>query len=236
VCALSLVSHVNADGDIIHAWLAHYLALGVTRFHLVVHGSPEENATLLSLRDEYPIEIRDAYEGVYVSKEKGRRLERVLDTLSGEWVLLVDSNEFVEVPLDSVGATIQSLERAGADALAAPMVQRIRADGSLGSPPVIADPFGEFPRCAPDLYRAMGVDASINKFPLIRRQRGRRINAGIHTPPDGAKPVLHRVDDRDSRVLAGWMTVRLTAELLLRAQAGGYRARGAARPCRPASN
>ncbi len=53
---------------------------------------------------------------------------------------------------------------------------------------MIADPFGEFPLCAPDLYRAMGVDASINKFPLIRRQRGRRINAGIHIPPDGAKP------------------------------------------------
>jgi Glycosyl transferase family 2 len=179
---------VNADGDIIRAWLEHYRALGVSHFRLVVHGPPEENAALLGLREEFRLEIVDTYGGVYTPGEKGRRLEPILDTLADQWVLLVDSDEFVELPLDSLEATIEALEHARADALAAPMVQRIRRDGSLDSPSVIADPFGEFPLCAPDLYRNMGVRASTAKFPLVRRGRGRRFNPGFHDPPEGAVP------------------------------------------------
>ncbi len=130
----------------------------------------------------------DSYEGVYTPGEKGRRLAPILDTLADQWVLLVDSDEFLELPLESLEATIEALEHARADALAAPMVQRIRRDGSLDSPSVIADPFGEFPLCAPDLYRNMGVRASTDKFPLVRRGRGRRFNPGFHDPPEGAVP------------------------------------------------
>jgi hypothetical protein len=148
---ISLVSQVNADGDIVRAWLEHYRAIGVSHFRLVVHGPPEENATLLELRDEFRLEILDSYEGIYTPGEKGRRLERILDTLADHWVLLVDSDEFLELPLGSLEATIAALEHARADALAAPMVQRIRQDGSLESPAVIVDPFREFPLCAPDL-------------------------------------------------------------------------------------
>jgi len=185
---LSLVSHVNADGDIVRAWLEHYRALGVSHFRLVAHGPPEENATLLGLRGEFHVEILDSYEEPYTPGEKGRRLAPILDTLADEWVLLVDSDEFLELPLGTLEATVAALEHARADALAAPMVQRIRQDGSLESPAVIADPFGEFPLCAPDLYRNMGVRASIDKFPLVRRGRGRRFNPGFHDPPEGAVP------------------------------------------------
>ena len=35
---VDLVCHVRGDGDLLHAWLDHYLALGVTRFHFIAHG------------------------------------------------------------------------------------------------------------------------------------------------------------------------------------------------------
>ena len=73
--------------------------------------------------------------------------------------------------------------------MAAPMLQRLKSDGSLDSPPVIEDPFQIFPSCSVDLYRRMGVQAEIFKFPLFYCERGTElVEEGNHYPPRGLPP------------------------------------------------
>ena len=47
--SLKLFSHVNADSDLIEAWLRYYLRLGMDEFHLILHGPAQENQRLLEL-------------------------------------------------------------------------------------------------------------------------------------------------------------------------------------------
>jgi glycosyltransferase involved in cell wall biosynthesis len=192
---LRLFSHINGDGDLIEAWLHYYLRLGVECFHLIVHGTPVENERLLAIKDRYPITIEDSYQGPFPAPisgqkshitEKKKRLDALLARHTGEWILLVDSDEFVEFPYRDIQETIRYLESADANLMAAPMLQRLRSDGSLDSPPVIEDPFQIFPLCSMDLYRRMGVKAEIFKFPLFYCQRGTElVEEGNHYPPRG---------------------------------------------------
>jgi glycosyltransferase involved in cell wall biosynthesis len=196
---LRLFSHVNADSDLIEAWLNYYLRLGVDWFHLVVHGPPEENEKLLAIKDSYPITIEDTYEGPFPAPirdanklnntEKKNRLDALLARHTGQWVLLVDSDEFVEFPYQDIPETIRKLESANANLMAAPMLQRLRSDGSLDSPPVIDDPFPVFPLCSLDLYWRMGVRADVFKFPLFYCASGTELlDEGNHHPPRGLEP------------------------------------------------
>jgi hypothetical protein len=185
-----VVSHINADGDIVQAWLDYYLALGAGSFHLIVHGPHAENARLYELLDSYPIHVEDAYEGEFTADEKRRRCNAVLATLKRRWVLFVDSDEFVEFPYD-LPTTIRVLKRWGANTLSAPMVQRFRLDGSLDTPAVVDDPFRYFPGCSVDLYRQMGVNAGIAKYPLFFCGDSTALmEGGNHHPPHGTSSVL----------------------------------------------
>jgi glycosyltransferase involved in cell wall biosynthesis len=187
--SLILLSHVNADSDLIEAWLKYYLRLGVDQFHLVVHGTPEENDRLLAVKDSYPITIEDSYGGAFDGDEKKRRLDSVLARYTGQWIVLVDSDEFVEFPYQDIPATIQKLEFAHANVMTAPMLQRLTADGSLETPPIIDDPFQMFPLCSVELYRRMGVKADIFKFPLFFCASGTQLaQEGNHFPPLGRDP------------------------------------------------
>jgi hypothetical protein len=164
---LALVSHVNGDGDLLEAWFEYYRRLGVSSFHLIVHGPREENGRLYALRDSYPVSIEDAYEGPFDSREKKRRLNSLLARMRGQWILLVDSDEFVEFPYVKISTTIRMIRLTGKNALFAPMVQHLTLDGSLDTPAVIEDPFHAFPLCSIDLYQKMGVQAEIRKYPLF---------------------------------------------------------------------
>jgi len=196
--SLRLFSHINGDGDLIEAWLNYYLRLGVDWFHLILHGSPAENEKLLVIKDRYPVTIEDSYQGPFPAPisgqkshitEKKKRLDALLARHTGQWVLLVDSDEFVEFPYSDIKETIRNLESAKANLMAAPMLQRLRTDGSLDSPPVIEDPFQIFPLCSMDLYRRMGVKAEIFKFPLFYCAPGTElVEEGNHYPPRGTEP------------------------------------------------
>ena len=187
--SLKLISHVNSDSDLIEAWLKYYLRLGVDRFHLVVHGTPDENARLLAIKDSYPITIEGTYEGPFHTDEKKSRLNAVLALYPQQWILLVDSDEFVEFPYQDIPETICQLNLANANVMAAPMLQRLTIDGSLETPPVIDDPFEAFPLCSVDLYRRMGVKANNFKFPLSFCVNGTRLReGGNHFPPLGCEP------------------------------------------------
>lgn len=188
-----LVSHINGDGDLLQAWLDYYLQLGVSRFHLIVHGAKADNERLFALKASYPIVIEDAYEGEFLAQEKHRRLCSLLARMRGQWIVLVDSDEFVEFPYAQLSATIGILRLLGANALSAPMVQRVSRDGSLDSPPILTDPFGVFPLCSVDLYQRMGVQASISKYPLFWCGDLTAVSdAGNHYPPNGERTILYR--------------------------------------------
>jgi glycosyltransferase involved in cell wall biosynthesis len=196
--SLRLFSQVNGDSDLIEAWLNYYLRLGVDWFHLIVHGPPVENERLLAIKDSYPLTIEETYEGPFpapisadtpTNTEKKKRLDALLARHTGQWILLVDSDEFVEFPYENIPATIRKLESANANVMAAPMLQRLTADGSLETPPRIDDPFEVFPLCSVDVYRRMGVKAEIFKFPLFYCVSGTElVEEGNHYPPLGPEP------------------------------------------------
>ena len=93
---LRLYSHVNADGDLLNAWFRHYRRLGVTSFHLIVHGSRTENSRLHELTGQHPVIVEDSYEGEFDVREKQRRLNRLLMRDAGQWVVIADSDRSEE--------------------------------------------------------------------------------------------------------------------------------------------
>lgn len=187
--SLKLFSHVNADSDLIEAWLRYYVRLGIDRFHLVVHGSAEVNGRLLELVKSYPIAIEDMYEGPFDSDQKKKKLDGLLARNPEQWVLLVDSDEFVEFPYGDIPETIRILSSANANVMAAPMLQRLTEDGSLDTPSVIEEPFKMFPLCSVNLYREMGMKGDIFKFPLFYCGKDTRLmEEGNHHPPLGGEP------------------------------------------------
>ena len=184
--SLGLVSHVNRDGDILEAWFRYYCRLGVSSFHLIVHGPKEENGCLYAVKDSYPIVIEDVYQGPFDITEKTRRLNSLLPRMRGQWVVLVDSDEFVEFPNAKISTTIRMLRLAGKNALFAPMLQHLTLDGSLDTPEVVEDPFHSLPLCSVDLYQRMGVQADIRKFPLFYCTDGTTLQeGGNHSCPIG---------------------------------------------------
>src|SRR5262249_22909496 len=110
----------------------------------------------------------------------------LLGRMRDRWILVVDSDEFVEFPYATVGATISMLRLTGRNALFAPMVQRLTPDGSLDTPEVITDPFRAFPLCSVDLYDRMGVKAAISKWPLFYCTAQTLLrDGGNHSCPSG---------------------------------------------------
>jgi Glycosyl transferase family 2 len=182
---IPLVCHWRGDGDIAEAFLEYYSNY-VSEFHLILHGPEEENRWIFALRSRFPIAVHESYDGPFDDGEKARRLNALLPKFMREWVLLVDSDEFVELPYSSIGETIDALERSGVSCLAAPMLQRLRVDGSLNSPDIVQDPFAEFPLCSERLYALMGSStASVGKYPLFRVGPETVVAIGNHGPPNG---------------------------------------------------
>src|SRR5690242_508639 len=102
---VNLLSHWRGDGDIARAFFEYY-SDSVEEFHLIVHGPIDENREVLALRTEFPIAFHGRYDGPFDDSEKARRLNQLLPIFKGKWVLLVDSDEFVELPFSSISETI----------------------------------------------------------------------------------------------------------------------------------
>jgi len=185
---IKLLCHINADDDLVEAWLKWYMRLGVTQFHLVVHGPPTENARILELAKTYPVVIEDTYEGPFHTEEKRRRLNAVLSRFSNQWVVVADSDEFLELPYPTIAQTIEKLEFARANVLLAPMLQHLKADGTVDSPDVINDPFQVFPVCSENLYEKMGSNAYLPKHPLFFcSEKTELADGGNHQPRRGSE-------------------------------------------------
>jgi hypothetical protein len=181
-----LISHVNRDDDLIEAWLQHYLKLGVASFHLIAHGGREQNQRLFEVAERYPIQILDTYSGVFDPFEKRDRLAWGLATLGSGWIVLVDSDEFLELPYRSLAATVNVMRWLRADTLQAPMLQRFAWDGINVDGG--ARPFETYPWCSVDLYARLGQpQAVIDKYPIFELQRRTWLKSGgNHYPPNGS--------------------------------------------------
>jgi hypothetical protein len=103
----------------------------------------------------------------------------------------VDSDEFVEFPYGNLKKVIEEMEKTGANTVFAPMVQRLKEDGSLQSPGLIEDPFSFFQLCSVNLYENMGVRASTSKFPLFFCDATTSIHdGGNHASPNSLNTKL----------------------------------------------
>jgi hypothetical protein len=180
-----LISHVNRDDDLIEAWLQHYLKLGVESFHLICHGGREQNERLFEIAHQYPVQILDSYSGVFDPYEKRDRLAWGLATLRDGWIVLVDSDEFLELPYRSLAATVNVMRWVKADSLQAPMLQRFAWDGVRVEGG--QRPFDAYPWCSVDLYSKLGQpQAVIDKYPIFQLQRRTWLKSGgNHYPPNG---------------------------------------------------
>jgi hypothetical protein len=180
-----LISHVNRDDDLIEAWLQHYLRLGVASFHLIAHGGREQNQRLFEIADRYPVQILDVYGGVFDPYEKRDRLAWGLATLGSGWIVLVDSDEFLELPYRSLAATVNVMRWLKADSLQAPMLQRFAWEGLQVEGG--QRPFDAYPWCSVDLYAKLGQpEAVIDKYPIFELQRRTWLKSGgNHYPPNG---------------------------------------------------
>lgn len=184
---MKVVCHTRGEGDIIDAFVRHYLALGADHLHFIVHGSDRENARTLALPQRYPCTIEHRYDGAFRSHTKQQLLNELCGRFAGQWLLVVDADEFVELPYD-LRTCIRLMERHGALALRAPLLQRITHDGSLPVDEVVADPMLRFPFCSRDLYEHMGVEATLDKYPLFLASRTTRVrDGGNHVPPAGIR-------------------------------------------------
>jgi hypothetical protein len=226
---LKLLCHINNDGDLLEAWFKYYLKLGITSFHLIVHGSRDANAKLYELKDSFPVVIIDSYTGEFDIDEKERRMNEALCGMRGEWVLLVDSDEFVELPYKRLSTTIRLLRLIGMNALLAPLLQRFRPDGSIEASEIVIDPFAEFPMCSESLCEEMAVNASASKYPLFYCNEKTRVDGGNHGMPhglftsaSGARGVTHHFKWR--MTLLKRLDARINSSHRWRQESIGYKA------------
>jgi hypothetical protein len=102
------------------------------------------------------------------------------------WVVLVDSDEFLELPYRSLAATVRVMEWLGADTLSAPFLQRFASEACL-EPATGALPSDAYPWCSTDLYARLGQPhAATAKYPIFKIGRRTALRGGgNHHPPNG---------------------------------------------------
>jgi len=189
---MKVFCHIAGDEDLLEAWLDHYQSLGATAFYFIVHGPPSENRLLLSGLPGRPIHLVRHYEGPMWEMAKIAWLNRAIASARGEWITVVDSDEFLELPFDDFAQTIEALRRCGSLVLGAPLLQRVPPGGDLAALPdgAIADPFSQFPLAVPDLCARMGAKPQLAKFPLFFNREDAQVTLGCHTlPVRGARQV-----------------------------------------------
>ena len=61
-----LVSHVGTvDRDMVPAFLAHYTSLGVTQFHVILHGPAAARRALRAALATHPVHVEDEWDGAF---------------------------------------------------------------------------------------------------------------------------------------------------------------------------
>lgn len=186
----AVACYINDDSDLLAAWLEHYRAMGAEEFWFIVQGAPADNAALAEQVARSPdLHILDVDSRSYTSERRMEGCARLVEHLSRCWVMLVDSDEFVELPppARSLPDMARILRGAGADCLEAPMLHRVAPDGRLSAftPGHCLD--ATYPLAVPDLYVQVGIPLSkTGKFPFFHVGEGVRYNR-THLAPHGSR-------------------------------------------------
>jgi glycosyltransferase involved in cell wall biosynthesis len=160
-----------------------YRNLGVDRFHLIVHG-PWDEANLAALAALPGVEITQRLHEPFCKTLKCDAITAVARRSIGEWILIADADEFLELPADGIAGTIAALEAAGIDELYATLIQRVAADGSLPEVGPDSDLDATFPMFHVGLCEDMGLvnPAWRSKYPLARVGPDFVYQRGNHLP------------------------------------------------------
>jgi hypothetical protein len=186
-----LVSFIGQDdADILGPFLTHYRKLGVGEFHLIIHGTWAA-ADLAPLRSK-DVKIAGVAQDPFDVVMKTSTIEDYATTLSGGWLIVVDADEFLELPYASLNQMTATLDRIGVEELPALLLQRAAADGSLPTLPDRASLDAVFPCYDYLLAERMNVPFPIwkSKYPLVRFGPQSRLSRGHHLPSTG-RPSAH---------------------------------------------
>jgi len=206
-----LVAHVGIqDRDILPHWLAHYRALGVGDIHLVLHGPWRSCGFPAGADGDFGdgVIIADEYEGPFEEAIKTARLTRAVQRFVGDWVLVADADEFLELPFSTLAATLRALRGFGMTSLPAILLQRVAADGRLHEVDATTDLAATFPLATPLLVERMsrdGIPPWKTKHSLFLVRADTVVRRGHHLAPDetgisgfGLQAVVHHFKWRAS--------------------------------------
>jgi glycosyltransferase involved in cell wall biosynthesis len=187
-----LVSFIcETDADLMPHFVRWYRNLGVDRFHLIVHG-PWDEANLAALAALPGVEITQRLHGTFNRNLKCDALTAVARRFVGEWIVIADADELLEMPFPTLAETAEALEKAGIDELYATLIQRVAADGSLPEVRPGTDLNALFPMFHVGLCEDMGLKlpAWRSKYPLARVGPDFVYQRGNHLPGN-SRSVAH---------------------------------------------
>ncbi len=126
---MKLFVTICKDAGLLGHFLRHYTAAGVDEFFVAV--APEFAAEVVSFADRYKIRVRDLPDDDPLLGGSAAVTDmRLLYQGKGEWVVIVDLDEFVEFQ-DDFQALISRADSAGANVIRGIMHDRFSADGRL---------------------------------------------------------------------------------------------------------
>ena len=171
------------DVDLVPHFLKHYRDLGVAGFRFVLHGEfdPRRRDWMYAQPD---ITVFAELHGLFTESSKVQKIDWMLEGLEGTWAMMVDLDEFIELPQDSLAQTISAMEDLGLSSLPAFMVQRMTCDGQLAGLAAEDDIQQVFANYSFNLAERIGTKYPPikTKYPLARVEAGARSSDGFHYP------------------------------------------------------
>lgn len=165
---ITVVTYIRGDADMLDDWFKWYKDLGVDRFHFWTHGAPRENEYLEDVAKDWGAKIIGRHGDTFYEplSAKGAGIGIMLDTLHGDWVVLADSDELLELPVDGgFPEMIRFLTEGHAGTFSAPQMERIARGGfAAAERDEEVSLHANYPLCAPGLRTYIGKWNGVRKF------------------------------------------------------------------------
>ena len=188
VSLISMICH--ADEDIVPHMIAYYRKIGIVRFRFGLHGT-FSNEFLDYIRSQKDIIAIELSAQLFSEKFKRDVLSELASPLCGQWVVVCDADEFLELPGSSIFEVVGWMESVGMNALPAFFVQRLSSGGSLVELQKEDTPEALYPLYDFNLCERLGSRPPPwkTKFPLARVTHNFSPLMGQHWPPNGTSHV-----------------------------------------------
>ncbi|MGH6922435.1 MAG: glycosyltransferase, partial [Propylenella sp.] len=189
-----LISLVGQDdADILPHFLEHYRSLGIGELNVFLHGT-WTGANLAPLRSADVVIAGVLPAGADVDVTSSA-LDAYTRRFEDEWVVIVEPDEFLELPYETLEQTVAALQSLGADELPATVLQRAAPDGRLAALSGEARPSEVFPCYDFRLAERMDGPEPIRKtkYPLVRVATGLRLPGNAHLPHTGRASAYHPI-------------------------------------------